>query len=85
MLPTIIPILAPLLRLDVPDEPDEALDAIGSMGLVIATWVVLKTVSLRPMRVPTAGFWLQPASRATITERHVNSGKWISSWVVFSF
>ena len=70
ILPTMIPTLAPVLRPEEPDELEDVPVAAGTIGVVMAIWVVLNTVPLRPIRVPTAGFCLQPASSATITKKH---------------
>jgi len=62
---TIIPTFAPKLR------PDESADApaveVATEAVVIATWVEVKTVPLRPMTMPVPGCWLQPACSAIIT------------------
>lgn len=46
----------------------EGVEVEEAEGSVIWTVVLVKTVSLRPMAMPGAGCWRQPASRATRTK-----------------
>jgi hypothetical protein len=70
MPPTTIPTFAPVLSSE--DPADAPLVEPGTEAVVIATRVEVKIVSLRPMTVPVGGSWLQPASRATITNTQVS-------------
>jgi hypothetical protein len=70
MPPMIIPTFAPMLSSK--DPADAPLVEPGAEAVVIPTRVEVKTVSLRPMTVPVGGSWLQPASRATITNTQVS-------------
>jgi len=70
MMATIIPIFAPVLRLGEP--PDPLVVELAAEAVVIAIWVVVKTVPLIPMAMPAAGCCWQPACSATITKTKVS-------------
>jgi hypothetical protein len=64
MLATMMPIVTPMLMgAELLGPPDEA----ALEGVVIDTWVLLKTVSLRPITVPKGGCWEHPAWSAMRT------------------
>ena len=72
MLPIMMPTLAPVLSPDDPLELYDTLVAIRLLEVVIPIGGLLKTDAFRPMRVPTAGFWLQPALSAIMTRKTIS-------------